>query len=202
MRCERLLTLCACLMFGSVGHAAQAGPDGPEFFERKIRPLLAEHCYECHSASAQKLKGKLLLDSQEGILKGGEAGHAVIPGEPEKSLLIKAVRYTDKDLQMPPKDKKLSDRQIADLTPWVKMGAPWPAEKTANVAATRARSFEVTEKDRAYWAFQPITRPPVPFVKQKPWVANPIDAFVLVGLEAKGLRPNSSASKRELLRRV
>src|SRR5437899_9417434 len=102
-----------------------AGADDFEFFEKKIRPLLAENCYKCHSAQSEKLKGGLLLDSRDGVLKGGETGPAIIPGEPEKSLLIKAVRYTDKELQMPPKDKKLSDRQIADLRIWIQMGVPW-----------------------------------------------------------------------------
>jgi len=172
------------------------------FFENRIRPLLAENCYKCHSATSEKLKGGLMLDSRERLLKGGESGTVLVPGDPEKSLLIKAVRYTDKDLQMPPKNKKLSDRQIADLTAWVKVGAPWPAEENTKSAGTRAGTFEITDKDRAYWALQPIKRPTLPPVKQKTWVTNPIDAFVLAPLEAKGLPPNPPASKRELLRRV
>src|SRR5688572_510533 len=107
--------------------SAQAGSDtGVDFFERKIRPVLVERCYECHSAQAEKLKGGLLLDTKEGVLKGGDTGPAIVPGNPEKSLLIKAVRYTSDDLQMPPKNKKLPDEQIADLEEWVKMGAPDP----------------------------------------------------------------------------
>ena len=194
--------LLAVLIFGSVGHAAQLAPDSAEFFERKIRPLLAQHCYECHSASAEKLKGKLLLDSQEGILKGGESGPAVIPGEPERSLLIKAVRYADKDLQMPPKNKRLSDHQVSDLNAWVRMGAPWPADDQKTASRRKTVAFEITGQDRAWWSFQPIQRPPLPSVKQQAWVANPIDAFVLAGLESKRIAPNPPATQGELARRV
>src|SRR5689334_15144944 len=103
--------------------ARAAAGEGDAFFESKIRPLLTEHCYKCHSADAKKLKGDLLLDTKDGVLKGGDTGPALVPGDVDKSLLIKAVRYKDEKLQMPP-DKKLSDAQIADLETWVKMGAP------------------------------------------------------------------------------
>src|SRR5687767_10597891 len=109
-----------------------APPEGIEFFEKRIRPVLAEHCYECHSATSKKVKGELLLDTRESVLKGGENGPAIVPGDPEKSLLIKAVRYADADLQMPPKDKKLTSSQIADLEAWVKMGAPDPRTNGAH----------------------------------------------------------------------
>src|ERR1035441_477022 len=105
--------------------AADLTPAQSDFFENKIRPVLADHCYKCHSTFAEKIKGGLLLDSREALLKGGDDGKAIVPGDPEASLLIKAIRYTDPDLQMP-KDKKLEDGQIADLTAWVKMGAPDP----------------------------------------------------------------------------
>src|SRR5207247_3541400 len=114
---------------GLVGVSAQAAsPDsaGIEFFEKKIRPIFVENCYKCHSKEAEKLKGGLLLDTREGVLKGGDNGPAIVPGQPDKSLLIKAVRYTNSDLQMPPKNKKLSAEQIADLETWVKIGAPDP----------------------------------------------------------------------------
>src|SRR6267142_2711390 len=125
-------------------NAAGAASDGVEFFEKRIRPLLVEHCYKCHSRDSEKIKGGLLLDSREGALKGGETGPAIVPGDPEKSLLIKAVRQADKDLQMPPKDKKLADAQIADLVAWVKMGAPDPRvtkADTAGIAVARARTW-------------------------------------------------------------
>src|ERR1051325_11863826 len=136
------------VLAGLTAHAAEPGSD---LFEKKIRPLLVEHCYKCHSAESDKIKGQLRLDSRQAILKGGESGPAVLPGDPERSLLIKAVRYTDKDLQMPPKDKKLSDRQIADLTAWVKIGVPW-GEDNAVPSRPNREPFKVTEQDRHPWA--------------------------------------------------
>src|SRR4051812_18871363 len=106
--------------------AADLTPSQTQFFENKIRPILAINCYKCHSAEAEKVKGGLWVDTRGGLLKGGESGPAISPGDPEKSLLIKAVRYTDPDLQMPLKGKKLSREQIGDLTAWVAMGAPDP----------------------------------------------------------------------------
>ena len=106
--------------------SAETTPAGGEFFEKKIRPLLVDHCYSCHSAKSEKIKGGLLLDTRDGLLKGGDSGPALVPGKPDQSRLIKAVRYTDKELQMPPKDKRLAAEQIADLEAWVKMGAPDP----------------------------------------------------------------------------
>src|SRR5207248_579851 len=102
--------------------AANPNAEGLEFFEKKVRPLFAEHCYSCHSEKAEKLKGGLRLDSPEALLKGGTSGQVIVPGEPEASLLVKAVRYTDPDLQMPPKNKKLSQEQIGTVETWVKMG--------------------------------------------------------------------------------
>jgi cytochrome c553 len=171
------------------------------FFESKIRPLLAEHCYSCHSAKAEKLKGGLYVDSLEGLLQGGDSGPALVPGEAAKSLLLKAVSYTDPDLQMPPKGKKLSDRQIAELTQWVKSGAPWPASDPAAARPIQS-SREITEKDKTWWAFQPLRRPAAPPVHLKSPPANPIDAFVRAELDAKGLKPNPPATRRELVRRA
>src|SRR6266852_5246085 len=105
-----------------------------EFYEKQVQPILAENCYKCHSHQADKIKGSFVLDSREGLLKGGETGPAVVPGAPEKSLLIKAVRHTDEDLQMPPK-KTLPDDQIATLAEWIKIGAPYST--TSAVAVTR-----------------------------------------------------------------
>src|SRR5438552_1336211 len=107
-------------------NARGAAGDELEFFEKNIHPLRVEHCYPCHSAQREKVKGGLLLDTRAGLLKGGDTGPAIVPGDPEKSLLITAVRHAEKELQMPHKDKKLTDAQIADLVAWVKMGAPDP----------------------------------------------------------------------------
>src|SRR6266511_1301985 len=119
--------------------APKADPAGLEFFEKHIRPLLVEHCYKCHSAQAEKLKGGLLLDTRDGVLKGGDTGPALLPGDPDKSLLIKAVRYTDPDLQMPPAKSggKLSDEQIHHFEAWVKMGAPDPRDSLLTHHAPR-----------------------------------------------------------------
>ncbi|HTG43097.1 MAG TPA: PSD1 and planctomycete cytochrome C domain-containing protein, partial [Verrucomicrobiae bacterium] len=181
-----------------------AGPfaDGPpdpaaiEFFESKIRPALAEHCYSCHSAKAEKLKGGLFLDTREGLLKGGDTGPALAPGDPDKSLLIKAVRYLDENLQMPPKGKKLSSAQIADLEAWVKMGAPDP--RTGNSPAVADRDA----KRKNHWAFQPIHMPALPEVKRPGWIRNGIDAFVLARLETNNMSASAPAERRTLIRRA
>jgi mono/diheme cytochrome c family protein len=128
--CVRAL---ACLFWvaGSVsGSAAEPSAAQLQFFENRIRPVLADNCYQCHSIQAEKVKGGLLLDSREGLLKGGDTGPAIVTGDPDHSLLVKAVKYTDPDLQMPPKGKQLSDTVVADLVAWIKMGAPDPRVAT------------------------------------------------------------------------
>ena len=167
-----------------------------EFFENKIRPLLANRCYKCHSHEADKLRGGLSVEFRDALLKGGETGPAIVPGDPEKSLLIKAVRYVDPDLQMPPKGQKLSESEIADLVTWVKMGAPDPRK------ADNATYAKWNKNPREHWAFKPIRKPAVPDVKMKEWVANPIDAFVISKLEASDMRPSPPADKRTLIRRA
>ncbi|MFZ4765202.1 MAG: c-type cytochrome domain-containing protein, partial [Roseimicrobium sp.] len=120
--------LLSCLLLGAGNIvAADFSNDQLEFFEKKIRPLLTERCYDCHSVGAKKLKGGVFLDSRDSALKGGDTRAAVVPGDPEKSLFIESITYKNQDLQMPPKNR-LTDAQIADLTTWVKQGAPWPAE--------------------------------------------------------------------------
>ena len=174
--------------------AAEPTRDHLEFFENKIRPVLSQNCYKCHSVSSEKVKGGLLLDSREATLRGGDNGPAVVPGHPDKSLLIQAVRYTDADLQMPPK-KQLSDEQIADLEKWVKMGAPDPR------AATVAQK-EWKDSSKDWWAWQPLTKPAVPEVQDKSWGQSPVDNFILAKLESKGLTPNPITDKRTLIRRA
>jgi hypothetical protein len=169
-----------------------------QFFETRIRPLLAQNCYQCHSHQAEKLKAGLYLDTREGALTGGESGPAIIPGDPEKSLLIKAVRYTDLDLQMPPKGKKLSDGQIADLVAWVKMGAPDPR---TGVAAT-AGPAGWADASKTHWAWQPLRKPAVPEAQDATWAKTAVDNFILAKLEAKEMKPNPPADKRTLIRRA
>src|SRR5258707_5021896 len=169
-------------------------PAQNQFFETRVRPLLAEKCYKCHSLQADKVKARLLLDSRDGVLKGGETGPAIVPGDPEKSLLIKAVRYTDPDLQMPPKSK-LTDEQIADLVAWVKMGAPDPRLTGSSQPAS-------ADSAKKHWAWQPVMKPAVPEVKDSSWPKSPIDNFILSKLEEKELKPNPRADKRTLIRRA
>ena len=175
--------------------AAEPTPAQVQFFESRIRPVLAENCYKCHSTQAEKIKGGLLLDSRDSVLKGGDTGPAIVPGDPEHSLLVKAVRYTDPDLQMPPKGNKLPDNVIADLTVWIKMGAPDPRDATAAQKAW-------ADSGKTHWAWQPLKKPGVPEVKDSTWAKTHIDNFVLAKLEEKDLKPNPPADKRTLIRRA
>lgn len=168
-----------------------------EFFENEIRPLLVDNCYPCHSRQAKKLKAGLSLEFKETILKGGETGPAIAPGDPQHSLLITAVRYEDPDLQMPPKDKKLSETEIASLTEWVRRGAPDPRTITS---LTSTSEWTHTRSD--HWAFQPVARPEIPAVTASKWCVTPVDNFILAKLEASGMHPNVAADKRTLLRRA
>lgn len=177
--------------------AADITPEQLEFFETKIRPILADSCYKCHSTEAGKSKGDLFLDSRAGLQKGGATGAAIVPGDAAKSLLIEAVRYTDPDLQMPPADEggKLSDEKIADLEAWVAMGAPDPR------TGGKPHPLDM-DAARQHWAFQPVRKPAVPTVKKSTPVRTPVDAFVLAALEARQLQPAPVADPRTLLRRV
>ena len=183
---------------GSRSQAAEA-PDaaGLEFFEKRVRPVLAEHCYPCHSSTAEKLKGGLRLDTPDGWLKGGETGPALRPGRPEQSLLIKAVRYTDEQLQMPPKGKRLPAALVADLEAWVQMGAPAPSPVRRPLVAASPQTAAAR-----HWAFSPVQSPSVPTVRNRRWVQTPVDAFVLAKLEAKGISPAPRADRRTLIRRA
>jgi cytochrome c553 len=173
--------------------------EGLEFFEKKIRPALAGNCYACHSENGKKARGGLLLDSIEAMLKGGASGQpAIIPGDPEKSLLIKAIRYTDAKLQMP-MGGKLPDQVIKDFEDWVKMGAPAP--RGSSTVASNYPAYDFDEA-RKFWSFQPVKDHRPPKVKNEAWVKSPIDRFILAKLEAKGLRPAGDANKRVLIRRA
>ena len=163
-------------------------PEQLRFFETSIRPLLVDQCQKCHGP--QKQKADLRLDSSASILKGGESGPAAIPGYPDKSLLIKAVRHVG-DVPKMPDGKKLSDREIADLARWVQMGLPYPEP----VAAPKA-------DPKNWWAFQSPRKPDVPKVQDTTWPQSPLDHFILAKLEAKGLHPAPPADRRTLIRRA
>src|SRR6266536_419129 len=169
-----------------------------ELFENKIRPIFAENCYKCHSPAKGKIKGGLELDWKGGWERGGENGPVILPGDPEQSPLIKAVRYIDPDLQMPPKGDKLSEAQISDLVAWVKMGAPDP--RTTRPAAAIAGEYGGNSKD--HWAFKPVKKPALPAVQKDARVRNDVDRFILAKLEANGMTPNEPADPRTLIRRV
>ncbi len=173
-------------------------PEGVAFFEKKIRPILVERCYECHSAQAKRLKGSLYLDTREGTLKGGDVGPAVVPGHPEKSLLLKALTWEDEDLKMPPK-QKLPPELVADVKAWIQRGAPDP--RTAKAAVVK-KSGMTLEEARSFWSYKPLATAPAPAVKDAAWAASDIDRHVLAGLEAKGLAPAPAADRATLLRRL
>ncbi|MCX6956142.1 MAG: PSD1 and planctomycete cytochrome C domain-containing protein [Verrucomicrobia bacterium] len=172
-------------------------PADAAFFESKIRPILIDRCYKCHSKEGDKVKGGLLLDSREAVLAGGNTGPALVPGKPDESLLIQAVRYKDEDLQMPPKGEKLTDQQIADLTEWVRRGAPDP-----RTTLSKGSSAAYAGVGKNHWSFQPVKKPEVPAVGNQAWVKNPVDNFVLAKLEANGMAPNTPAEKTTLIRRL
>jgi hypothetical protein len=172
---------------GLVSRGAESKPDAETFFELKIRPTLAGTCFKCHGG--EKVNGELRVDSRAALLKGGESGPAVVPGDAEKSLLIRAIRHADPELKMPP-DRRLPDAVVADFTAWVKSGASWP---------TKATSFK--SREQKHWAFQPVKKwmpPPDP----SGWAKNSIDLFVAANLRAHRLKPVGPAEKRVLLRRV
>ncbi len=165
-----------------------------EHFEKKVRPILLERCLECHSAD-KKIKGGLSLDTGALTLKGGDTGPAILPGDPDKSLLIEAVRYANHDLQMPPKGR-LSDSEVRALEEWIRMGAPDP--RTGTAQSKPARTIDI-EKGRSFWSFAPLQTAPGPALKETPVT---IDGFVRDALQKAGLSMSPPADKRTLIRRA
>jgi uncharacterized protein DUF1553/uncharacterized protein DUF1549/cytochrome c len=207
-RCAWML-LAAPLGFQLVAAAQQSSAvaaQTPEFFETKVRPVLAANCYDCHT---DQRNGGLRLDSREAIFKGGRTGPAIVPGDPDKSLLIQAIRQQSEKLKMP-KGGRLAAGDIEALTEWVRAGAVWPAapQVTTTTAAassspaTSTSTYVITTEQRAFWSFQPIHKPPVPSVSHVSWPKNDIDRFVLARLEPDGLAPVRAADKLTLIRRA
>ncbi len=192
----RLVVILAGL--GMVGGKASAGDDeGVAFFEKHIRPVLVQHCYECHGPRAETPGGGLLLDSRQAMRVGGESGPAVAPAETESSLLLDAIRYDG--LEMPPKGK-LPPNVIARFEEWVRMGAPDPRQSDAESKPTRAAiDFKAGLE---FWAFQPPQRSPLPQVGQTSWPRQRIDSFVLAQLEARGLQPAEQSTRATFIRRA
>ena len=177
-----------------------ASPDSAEYFEARVRPLLVKHCYDCHTDDE---KGELRVDSRESLLKGGEAGPAIVPGDPDGSLLIQAVRQQAGAPKMPKGKSKLLPGDIDTLVAWVKAGAPWPVgSKSAPVASSSPSGMVVTAEHRKFWSIQPLTTPAIPAVRQTNWPKTDIDRFILARLEKDGLRPVGPADKLALLRRA
>ena len=189
------LLLCAA-MFGEV-HAQDPAstPDQIKFFETKIRPVLVEHCYECHAAGAKIVQGGLRVDHREGLLRGGDTGAAIVPGDAEKSSLLAALRF--EDVEMPPKGK-LPNAVIKDFEAWIAMGAPDPRRADELPAA---RTINLDE-GRKHWAFQPVADPQPPVVKDESWPIDTLDRFILARQESVGLRPVADADRYTWLRRV
>ena len=192
------LTLSLFALFGT--HFASANDAGIEFFEKKIRPVLVEHCQQCHATDSKKLGGGLLLDHRDGILAGGDSGKVIAAGKPEESLLIKAIRYDDDSLKMPPTGK-LPPAVIADFESWVKLGAPDPRDKPTPPKG--GDSWAATMRQRAdWWSLKPVQNPPVPQPQDPTWSANPIDRFLQARLEAAKLTPAGPADPPILARRI
>ena len=189
--------LCWLLAWTSV---LSADDSANQFFEEKIGPVLAEHCYECHSAQAKRairLKGGLLLDSRDGVRRGGDSGPAVIPGNPEDSLILEALRF--ESLEMPPAGK-LPDEVIGDFVRWIEMGAPDPRDVDAAIG-----SGELSEEmlqSLEYWAFEQPADSRPPTVRNSAWPRGAVDQFVLAKLQAAGLQPSPMADRRTLIRRA
>jgi|UniRef100_UPI003784ABF3 hypothetical protein len=174
--------------------AADMTPDQRAFFESKIRPVLVKQCYECHSQGAKKLGGKLLLDAPSEMIVGGESGPSLIPGKPDESLIIQAVRYDG--LEMPPK-KKLPEQVVNDFITWVKMGAPDPREVVPKTAGKMKKAPQ-----EPLWSLLPVANPTPPVVKKRDWPRESLDAFILAKIEQKGHQPTADADWRTLIRRL
>lgn len=192
-----LLSLAATARAGAVDGAPRGGPaqGQADFFERKVRPVLAAHCLGCHGPD--RAKGGLRLDSREALLKGAESGPVVTPGSPDESLLIEAVRR-EGAVKMPPKTA-LGAGAVADLEAWVRMGLPWPEGRPASGSTPAAHGVESRER---HWAYQPVRDPARPAVKDRTWPRTTVDPFVLAAIEARGLAPSPEADRRTLVRRA
>ena len=190
----------ACFALGGAPERSPARPAPAsqiEFFEREIRPLLAERCYSCHSNRPETPFAGLRLDSRAGMLRGGDSGPAILPGDADRSRLIQAVR--GQPVLMPPTGR-LPDARIEALAEWIRMGAPWPEEGAE--AAGQPKTFDLAARKRTHWAWRPVQATEPPPVRDTDWPANPVDRFLLAKLEARGLRPARDADRHTLIRRL
>ena len=178
--------------------AAPADAADLAFFESKIRPLLIEHCYSCHSGDAKMIEGGLRVDGRERLLRGGDSGAAIVPGNAEESLLIKAIRY--QAVEMPPQGK-LADASIESLVRWIERGAVWPQESSGSTTR-KSRAWQWDELQNGHWSWKPIHEPPLPDVVDVGWAQTPLDRFVLSRRERAGLAAAPAADRRVLSRRL
>jgi hypothetical protein len=194
----KILSFTVIVLIAACAVASEpADPEGIALFESKIRPILVQHCYGCHSSESKEIKGGLLVDSRKGLLAGGESGPAIVPGRPDEGWLLDALKH--ESFEMPP-DAKLSDQVVADFETWIKRGAPDPREGEPGAVVKRP-GIDI-EAGREFWAFRPISVPdPLP-VQQMDWSRQPLDRFVLARLEQAGLAPSPDADPRTLIRRL
>jgi hypothetical protein len=173
---------------------APAADNSGEFFESRVRPVLAKNCYACHTNTRM---GGLQLDSRENALKGGNSGPAIVPGHADQSLLVQAITQRHEKFKMPP-GGKLKPDEISAIEAWINAGAVWPA----GTAQPAAPGYVITAQQHAYWAFRPVANPAVPKVRHASWAKSPIDHFILAALESRGLEPARPADRADLIRRA
>jgi hypothetical protein len=191
--------LCLLFAMNTSTHAKEQSPSPEhlEFFERDVRPLLARHCYECHSTQAKRIEANLLLDSRASHVRGGDSGAAIVPGDARSSLLIEALHYDS--YEMPPKGK-LGDEAIETLTRWVNIGAPWPNEPAPTKKSVQ--EFDLENRKASFWVWQPMQTPEMPPIHNAEWVNNDIDSFILSQLEQAHIKPSRDAERTAILRRL
>ena len=187
-----MATWCA-LAFNTINACADQAREQTDFFEKKIRPVLVKHCYECHASDSEEIGGKLLLDSRAGMITGGESGSVITSGKPEESLLMQALRYDG--IEMPPSGR-LPESVLGDFAKWIEQGAIDP-----RTGASVRRASDSEDLD-ALWSFQPRSTPAVPAVLDQSWSRGPLDQFVLARIEAADLKPAADAAPHVLVRRL
>ncbi|MDG1897662.1 MAG: PSD1 and planctomycete cytochrome C domain-containing protein [Fuerstiella sp.] len=196
--CATLALLGICENVTAADEAAELTPEQRVFVTAKVIPLLESRCFECHKGP-KKPKGGLLLTGRKSLLRGGESGPAIVPGKPEESLLIEAIRY--EGFEMPPRTR-MPQAEVDILVKWIADGAPWPEELDAHTEAISEDEFPLEQRRQSHWAWQPIGDPQPPSVNIPDWCAVPVDAFVLARLERIGLQPAAHADRRTLIRRL
>lgn len=203
MRTRVFFFLAATAWLMGLVAASAATPEQVEFFERRIRPLLAQECYDCHSTAGQQ-KGGLVLDHREGLLKGGDSGPSVIPGQPDSSLLLQAIRHEHKSLKMPRNGAKFEDHVLADFARWIAEGAADPRDTPPSPAqlAKETDWMGVLERRKDWWSLHPVSRPEPPAVAEPEWAESPVDAFLRAKAADSGLGMAGEADRRTLIRRA